>query len=224
MGKQPPPSPSPWGPSARGVAAILCVILLLGSETKFGLLSSRLQTVCEFRGSPQGVTFRGAGSRGKGGTGSKSDLSGTTGHRTTMVRYRRYLGTRLFNQDTPPSNIRGMKSASSELSCSKWCVLTTINAPTRAMRQCLDVKSNGTGADEDWCTVVVGDKKTPADFSLGSPRGVYLGVAAQEKLQFQTARSLPWNHFGRKNLGYLYAIQHGATVLISSRRLSVCGC
>ena len=24
---------------------------------------------------------------------------------------------------------------------------------------------------------------------------------------------LPWNHFGRKNLGYLYAIQHGADVI-----------
>ena len=24
---------------------------------------------------------------------------------------------------------------------------------------------------------------------------------------------LPWNHFGRKNIGYLYAILHGATMI-----------
>jgi hypothetical protein len=30
--------------------------------------------------------------------------------------------------------------------------------------------------------------------------------------QFPVVKALPWNHFGRKNVGYLYAILHGARV------------
>ena len=34
--------------------------------------------------------------------------------------------------------------------------------------------------------------------------------AWQEALPFESKAELRWNHFGRKNLGFLYAIQHGA--------------
>jgi len=35
----------------------------------------------------------------------------------------------------------------------------------------------------------------------------------QERLPYSIIRHLPWNHFGRKNLGYLFAIHHGAKVI-----------
>ena len=31
--------------------------------------------------------------------------------------------------------------------------------------------------------------------------------------KFPVVKALPWNHFGRKNIGYLYAILHGATTV-----------
>lgn len=31
--------------------------------------------------------------------------------------------------------------------------------------------------------------------------------------KFPLVKALPWNHFGRKNIGYLYAILHGATTV-----------
>ena len=40
----------------------------------------------------------------------------------------------------------------------------------------------------------------------------FLTPADQEALPYRIAAQLPWNHFGRKNIGYLYAIHHGAKV------------
>jgi len=59
-----------------------------------------------------------------------------------------------------------------------------------------------------WCCVIVGDKKSP---SYEEAKGChYLSAADQEKLPYETLKLLPWNHFGRKNAGFLYAIHHGA--------------
>ena len=40
----------------------------------------------------------------------------------------------------------------------------------------------------------------------------YLTPADQEALPYRIVSLLPWNHFGRKNVGYLYAVHHGAKV------------
>lgn len=42
---------------------------------------------------------------------------------------------------------------------------------------------------------------------------MFLDVSDQEALPYATAPLLAWNHFGRKNLGFLYAIHHGAKVI-----------
>eukprot|EP00775_Hariotina_reticulata_P006191 gene6191-6427_t len=58
----------------------------------------------------------------------------------------------------------------------------------------------------------VGDKGA-APFTFQAPNLVYLDVAAQQRLfrQFSgLVQLLPWKHFGRKNLGFLYAIHQGA--------------
>ena len=79
------------------------------------------------------------------------------------------------------------------------------------------------------CTVVVGDKTSPPDLEWRKaaqsmvpeanlhgkpPLLVYLDAAAQEALGYRIVRLLPWHHFGRKNVGYLYAMQHGARVIL----------
>jgi hypothetical protein len=61
---------------------------------------------------------------------------------------------------------------------------------------------------ENWNVVVVGDTKTPSDWALEG--AVYLGLEEQAALGYQIHKLLPLRHYARKNIGYLYAIQHGA--------------
>lgn len=41
----------------------------------------------------------------------------------------------------------------------------------------------------------------------------YLTPADQEALPYRIGSMLPWNHFGRKNIVYLYAVHYGAKVI-----------
>ncbi|MGE0206508.1 MAG: STELLO glycosyltransferase family protein [Candidatus Babeliales bacterium] len=85
----------------------------------------------------------------------------------------------------------------------KWIVITTINHPTPALKKLAHL--------QDWHMVVVGDKKTPRDWHLDNCE--YLSPERQEELGFAITKLLPWNHYSRKNIGYLYAIQHGAQII-----------
>ncbi|GFO05612.1 conserved uncharacterized protein [Plakobranchus ocellatus] len=62
-----------------------------------------------------------------------------------------------------------------------------------------------------WKVVVVGDEKTPQNWS--SPNCVYLSLANQISSEARLADKLPANSYSRKNLGYLYAVRHGAKVI-----------
>jgi STELLO glycosyltransferases len=85
----------------------------------------------------------------------------------------------------------------------KFIVITSINLPTKAL--------NAFSQMQDWQVVVVADRKTPQNWQL--PNVKVLTVAEQEILPLETAKLLPWNHYARKNLGYLYAIMNGAQVI-----------
>lgn len=85
----------------------------------------------------------------------------------------------------------------------KWIVVTTIHYPSIALKKFASLK--------DWHLVVVGDKKTPKDWHLDNC--VYLDIETQSKLHFMSAKLLPLNHYSRKNIGYLYAIAHGAKII-----------
>ena len=91
--------------------------------------------------------------------------------------------------------------------CKKWAVLTTINDVTGTVRRQAKLI--------DWCLVIVADQATPTDYSIPGTHVhvVYLSVKEQEKIDNAFVKRLPWNNFGRKNIGYLYAIQHGAVVI-----------
>jgi len=88
----------------------------------------------------------------------------------------------------------------------KSIVITSIFAPTKAIQRFSQL--------DGYQLIVAGDKKTPADWK--SPNTVYLSVEDQEKLGFRLNSKLPFNHYGRKMMGYLYAIRSGATVIIDT--------
>ncbi len=94
-------------------------------------------------------------------------------------------------------------SGSISLTHDKWIVVTTIQYPTRQLERMAKMK--------DWQLVVVGDKKTPQDWNLENC--IYLSPETQLQLGYSLASLLPWNHYSRKNIGYLYAIEHGAHIM-----------
>src|SRR5258708_7914223 len=81
----------------------------------------------------------------------------------------------------------------------KFIVITSIFTPSDAVREFAKVA--------DWQLIVVGDRKTPSDWNC--ERVIYLGPEAQEQEDFEILKYLPWNHYCRKMVGYLYAMREG---------------
>lgn len=88
----------------------------------------------------------------------------------------------------------------------KHIVITSIFNPTEAV--VAFSKMN------DYQLIVVGDKKTPQDWNCTNVD--YISVLQQEKLNFKLAEVLPYNHYCRKMLGYLKAMQNGANYIIDT--------
>lgn len=108
--------------------------------------------------------------------------------------------------------------------CEHWAVSTTIFEPSDAIHDVCNRFSN-------YCLVVVADLKTVEPFKVsGTCTFIYYSVYDQRKASRSSkfASNVPWNHFGRKNLGYLFAISNGAkqiwdfdddNMLLSSKQL-----
>ncbi len=62
--------------------------------------------------------------------------------------------------------------------------------------------------------IVIGDTKSPSDFKLDGCH--FFSIEQQLKMSFQTAQITPTKHYARKNIGYLEAIQNGATTIIET--------
>ncbi|KAI3642848.1 hypothetical protein MP228_012403 [Amoeboaphelidium protococcarum] len=158
------------------------------------------------------------------GNGSKVDTSAppsapkddqqlaTTGKVWTALKRFDYQGVSaqefVKSQLTPETFASTVLSpADGQLCCKKWVVITTIFDPSKTIQQVIRLSG--------WCAVIVGDKKTPEDkyqslVSQFKDNVVYLTVEMQKQLPYSMNSKIPWNHFGRKNLGYLYAIHHCA--------------
>lgn len=91
-------------------------------------------------------------------------------------------------------------------SVKKYIIITSIFEPTEAVRVF--------ARQHDYQLVVVGDKKTPAHWQQDGC--IYLDVAQQLELAPAFAQSIPFNHYGRKMLGYVYAMRQGAEVIIDT--------
>lgn len=101
-------------------------------------------------------------------------------------------------------------------------VLTTINIPTVLEKYIDNCKMYG---HKDVFFVTIGDRKSPPDTSVYiqslQDHGfdmIYLGVAEQENWLEKVpefGRFLPYDSVERRNIGYLYAAEMGADVIIS---------
>ena len=93
-----------------------------------------------------------------------------------------------------------------QLEMTDTIVITSIYPPTEAVIQF--------AALINYQLIVVGDEKTPEDWSHGAIK--FISIADQSKLTFKLARSLPRNHYSRKMIGYLTAIRDGARLIIDT--------
>ena len=135
---------------------------------------------------------------------SSGAISGVSGRVFQGEKIRGYIQSQADDSDPKPL------SMSPDCQNKMWGVSTTINAPTDSIMKVVKQR--------DVCLVIVADRKTPIEqyLTLEKQQSTvsFLSVEEQEALQdWEITSLLPWNHFGRKNLGYLYAIQHGASVV-----------
>jgi len=77
-------------------------------------------------------------------------------------------------------------------------VVTSINPPTNGV-----IKIAAMCEARGWPFIVVGDKKSPIEYSITGLN--FLSVDKQEALNFETVKTLPYNTYSRKMLGYLVA-------------------
>ena len=90
----------------------------------------------------------------------------------------------------------------------RWIVITTINPPTKAVEFISELCTQG------WSAVVIGDTRTPADWKKDGI--TYLSTDMQKKIWGGYADQIPYRHYCRKNLGYLYAISQGAELILET--------
>jgi hypothetical protein len=88
----------------------------------------------------------------------------------------------------------------------KFIVITSIFDPTPSVRAFSQRK--------DYTTVVVGDKKTNTDWHCDNV--VFLSVEAQNEMDFSLKEMLPYDHYCRKMMGYLYSMAQGAGTIIDT--------
>lgn len=87
-------------------------------------------------------------------------------------------------------------------------VITTINAMTEAIRSFAGV--------ENYYCLVVGDRKTPHESSFVHEDVRYISVDEQAAMSYNLVEHVPYNHYCRKNLGYLFAIASGTNEIAES--------
>lgn len=80
-------------------------------------------------------------------------------------------------------------------------VITSINSPTIGIQKLID---------KNYDIIVVADKKTPS-WKISNLE--FLSIKKQKELKFNLIDQLPFNHYSRKNIGYLHAIQKGALMI-----------
>lgn len=86
----------------------------------------------------------------------------------------------------------------------KCVVITTINPPTETIMKHIN--------NDEYDVIIVGDHKTPSEH-YANLKCIYLDVPSQKKLFPELSELLPYNHYCRKNLGYLYAIKKGYKII-----------
>jgi hypothetical protein len=151
-------------------------------------------------------------------------------------KIQKFSDKRLFQSLTEESLLEKYQKAAEKPNnngCMNWGVVTTTKPPTPSIEKFLSFASK-------WCLVIVGDSNGPKTYlpdlpiSRGNPSASslllennsspsldinYIYLSLDDQLSslssaYSIISSLPLNHFSRKNIGYLYAIQHGASQMI----------
>ena len=84
--------------------------------------------------------------------------------------------------------------------------MTAFNSPSESI---INLEKN----INNWKIVVIGNNKTiNSDWNIfiNSNKLIYLSIEAQNKFGYKILKYLNENSYSRKNIGYLFAIQHGA--------------
>ncbi|KAK3581710.1 hypothetical protein CHS0354_003596 [Potamilus streckersoni] len=111
-------------------------------------------------------------------------------------------------QDIPIKQTINTANSDQQYLCKRWAVVRATSYPTNAVRKI--------ASDNNWCLVIVADINTPSKDEYLTTLGysgrkiVFLNVADQDILFSDISTAIPWGHIGRKNVGYLFAIQKGA--------------
>ena len=85
----------------------------------------------------------------------------------------------------------------------KFIITTTINPPTEAIIKFDNMK--------DWTLIVIGDKKTPNNYSLQN--GIYVSPSDQEEYHKELSDCIGWNCIQRRNFGLLKAYDLNADII-----------
>ncbi len=86
----------------------------------------------------------------------------------------------------------------------KCLIITTINKENESLNKF---------SQTDYDLIIVGDLKSPKDYKINC---VYLDVNKQKEIYPKFSKKLPYNHYSRKNIGYLYAIKNGYDIIAES--------
>jgi len=135
-----------------------------------------------------------------------SDTFGTSGKSFSGEIVRKFDSSSMETVEIHGKNDLTMQKDKQK--CIVWAVVTTIFEPSPAVKMIASCA--------DFCLVVVLDKKsTPESWDdMDKMKNVYVLDIKEQELIFPLFSSmLPWNHFGRKNIGYLFAITRGAEAI-----------
>jgi len=88
----------------------------------------------------------------------------------------------------------------------KNIVITSIFEPTEAIIKFAKL--------DEYELIVAGDRKSPLTWN--NPKTTFLSIADQEEMDSRLVKILPYNHYCRKMMGYLYAINNGADIIIDT--------
>lgn len=88
----------------------------------------------------------------------------------------------------------------------KFIVITTINPKSLAIKKFEEFN--------DWHIIIVGDLKSKPIIS--TPTLTYLSINDQKELNYEILDYLPYNHYARKTIGYLWALEHDAEIIFDT--------
>ena len=112
------------------------------------------------------------------------------------------------------THLIGSKVFRNELvQCEKWAVVAPSDSKwvSEAVRRQVRL--------HDWCLVIVFEKEPSVYYDprwypgRGNKAVIYLSQDNTQNLELVVTKGIPWSNIGRKVIGYLYAITHGATVI-----------